>query len=134
MLLPTSLASPVDRAALLVALEALVLAGLGVAYGVAGLRGGAVSRVGTEVGAVLIVVSAVLLLLVARGLHRRRGWARSPAVAVQLLTFLTGLSLAPTGVAPAAYAAMLLGGTVVYLLFTAPARRELDRPGRGLAD
>jgi hypothetical protein len=129
--LPSAVSSPVDRAALLVALEALVLVVLGVVYAVAGVRGDAESVVGAELGAALVVVSGLLLLLVARGLRRRRGWARSPAVAVQLLTFLTGLSLVPTGVAPAAFAAMVLGGTVVYLLFTGPARAELDRPGRG---
>jgi hypothetical protein len=125
------LSSPVTRAALLVALEGTVLVALGVAYAVAGLRADVESRSGAELGALLIAGSGVLLLLVARGLQRRRGWARSPAVAVQLLTVLTGLSLVPTGVAPAAFAAMAVGGTVVYLLFTGPARAELDRPGRG---
>jgi hypothetical protein len=132
VVLASALAPPVTRAALLVALEGLVLVVLGIVYGVAGLRGGARSVAGAELGAALIVGAGVLLLLVARGLQRRRGWARSPAVAVQLLTFLTGLSLVPTGIAPAAFAAMALGGTVTYLLFTAAARAELDRPGRGV--
>jgi hypothetical protein len=127
----SALPPPVDRAALLVALEALVLVGLGVAYAVAGLRGQAESRVGALLGAALVVGSGMVLLPVVHGLRRRQGWARSPAVAVQLLTFLTGLSLAPTGIAPAAFAAMVLSGTVVYLLFTPAARLELDRPGRG---
>lgn len=132
MPLPPALVSPVDRAALLVALEAVLLVGLGLVYAAAVVRGGAESVAGALLGAGLIVGSGVLLLGVARGLRDRRGWARSPAVAVQLLTFLTGLSLVPTGVAPAAFAAMAFGAVVIYLLFTDTARAELDRPGRGV--
>lgn len=129
--LPTALAAPVDRAALLVLLEAGLLVVLGLVYAVAAARGDAASPVGALLGAVLVVGAGALLALVARGLRRRRAWARSPAVAVQLLAFLTGLSLAPTGIAPAAFAAMAVSACVVYLLFTAPARAELDQPGRG---
>lgn len=123
-----SLSSPVSRAAVLVALEGVVLVGLGLVYAVAGLRGAAQSRTGAELGALLIAGSGVLLGLVARGLHRRRAWARSPAVAVQLVAFVTGLSLAPTGVAPAAFAAMAVAAVVLYQLFTAPARAEFEPP------
>lgn len=129
--LPSALAAPVDRAALLVLLEAGVLVVLGLVYALAAVRSEAASPVGALLGGVLVVGAGVLLAVVARGLRRRRGWARSPAVAVQLLAFLTGLSLAPTGVAPAAIAAMVVSACVVYLLFTAPARGELDQPGRG---
>ena len=124
------LSSPVSRAAVLVALEGVALVVLGVVYAVAGLRGDAESRVGAAMGALLIAASGALLLLVARGLHRRRGWARSPAVAVQLLAFLTGLSLAPTGVAPAAFLTMAVAATVLYSLFSGPARGELERPSQ----
>jgi hypothetical protein len=120
------LSSPVTRAALLVAAEAVVLVVLGLVYAVAGLRAGAQSRVGAELGAVLIVGSGLLLLLVARGLRRRRDWARAPTAAVQLLAFLTGLSLAPTGVAPAAFASMALAAVVLHQLFCAPARAEFE--------
>ena len=127
--MPSVLSSALTRAALLVALEGVVLVVLGLTYAVAGLRADAESRVGAELGALLIVGSGVLLLLVARGLHRRRGWARSPAVAVQLLTFLTGLSLAPTGIAPAAFVAMAVSAVVLYSLLSSQARAELERPG-----
>ena len=111
---------------MLVAVEGVALIAFGVVYAVAGLRADAESRFGAELGALLIAGSGVLLLLVARGLNRRRGWARSPAVAVQLLAFLTGLSLAPTGVAPAAFATMALAAVVLYSLFTSQARAELE--------
>ena len=128
--MPPVLSSPLSRAALLVALEGLALVVLGVVYAVAGLRGDAESRTGAELGALLIAGSGALLLLVARGLHRRRGWARSPAVAVQLLAFLTGLSLTPTGVAPAAFLTMAVAATVLYALFSGQAREELEPPAQ----
>jgi len=49
-------------------------------------------------------------------------------VAGQLLGFLTGLSLAPTGVAPAAFLAMAVCALVLYSLFSGRARAELDQP------
>jgi hypothetical protein len=113
--------SGVVRAAALLALEAVVLVALGVAYGVAGLTGRAESLAGVEVGAALIVVAGLLLLLVARGVLRRQRWARAPALAVQLLTGLTGLSLLQTLPGPA-MAAMALAGLVIYQFATPEAR------------
>ena len=126
---PAALTSALTRAALLVALEGVVLVVLGLVYAVAGLRADAESRVGAELGALLIAGSGALLLLVARGLHRRRRWAFAPAVAVQLLTFLTGLSLAPTGIAPAAFVAMAVSAVALYSLFSGEARAEIVPPG-----
>lgn len=131
MPLPEPLASPVGRAAVLVALEGVVLLVFGAVYAVAGVRGQAETRVGAELGALLVGLAGVGLLLVARGLLRRRRWARSPAVAVQLVTLLTAFSLMSTPLAGAATVALLLAVVVVYLLFTGPARAELDPPARG---
>lgn len=123
---PTVLTSPAPRAGLLVALEGLVLVGLGIVYAVAGVLGDAQSIVGAELGAGLIAASGGLLLLLARALARRRGWARSPVVVVQVLVLLTGLSLLPTGVWPAAVAAMALAVLVLYQLAT-PGGRQAFR-------
>jgi len=124
---PRGLRSAVRRAAVVVALEGLVLVGLGVAYGVLGLTGDAESRVGAEVGAALIVAAGVLLVLVARALDRERAWSRAPVISVQLLTLLTALSLMPTGVAPAALVAMGMAVVVLYALATQEARDALRR-------
>jgi peptidoglycan/LPS O-acetylase OafA/YrhL len=117
----------VDRAALVVALEGLLLVAFAAAYAVEGLRGEALSRPGAELGAALVGGAGVGLLLAARGLHRRRTWARGPAVAVQLVALLTAFSLMSTPLAGPATVAVVVAAVVVYLLFTAEARAELDR-------
>lgn len=106
------------------ALEGLVLVALGVVYAVAGVLGDAESLAGAELGAALIAASGTLLVLIARALTRRRAWARSPAVVVQVLAVLTGLSLLPTGVWPAAVGAIAVAVLVLYQLATPEARQQ----------
>ena len=124
---PRGLRSAVTRAAVVVAVEGVALVVLGVLYGVLALTGDAETLVGALVGAALITGGGVLLVLVARALGRSRPWARAPVIAVQLLTLLTGLSLMPTGVAPAALVAMALAVVVLYALATQEARDALRR-------
>ena len=85
--------SPVARAALLVALEGLALLLLGLVYGGAGVVGDPFDRTATLLEAGMAVLAGVLVLLVARGLGEVRGWARSPAVVVQLLALPVGYGL-----------------------------------------
>jgi len=118
------LSSPVVRAALLVALQAVLLAVVAVGYAVGGIAGDAESTAGSEVGAVLLGLSAALLLLVARGLLRRRAWARAPAVVVQILLGMTALSLLQA-VPVAAAAGTALAVLVLFQLLGAGAQREL---------
>jgi len=121
--------APVTRAALLVALEGAVLAVLGVGYGVAGLVGDPFDRTATLLEAAFTVLAGVLVLLVARGLHRVAGWARSPAVVLQLLALPVGVGLVQGRVWYAAVPVLLLAGSVLYLLATPEARlafRGLD--------
>jgi hypothetical protein len=125
---PRGLRSAIRRAAAAVAVEGIVLVVLGVLYGALGVTQQAQTRAGAELGALLIVGTGVLLLLLARALDRRRPWARSPVVVVQLLALLTGLSLMPTGIAPAALVAMALAIVVLYALATQEARDALRRP------
>ena len=124
---PTGWRSAVRRAAVVVAVEGVLLVVLGVIYGVLGLTADAATRTGAVVGAVLIAGGGVLLVLTARALDRRQPWSRAPVIAVQLLTLLTGLSLMPTGVAPAALVAMALAIVVLYALATQEARDALRR-------
>ena len=96
-----------SRAALLVAVEGVALVVLGVGYGVAG----------------------VLVVLVARGLSRVQGWARAPAVVVQLLALPVGVGLVQGRVWYAAVPVLALAGSVLYCLATPEARlafRGLD--------
>ena len=122
----------VRRAAVLVAVEGVGLVGVGVAYAVAGLLGEPEDRVGAELLGVIAVVVGLLLLLVARALDRRRSWARSPAVVVQLLALPVGYRLAQGKVWLAAVVVLGLAVAVLVQLFTPAARLELDgRRDRG---
>jgi hypothetical protein len=117
-----SLKSPVARAALLVAVEGLVLLVLGVVYGAAGIVGDPFDRTATLLEAGLAVLVGVLVLLVARGLGEVRGWARSPAVVVQLLALPVGVGLVQGRVWAAAVPVLLLAGSVLWCLATPEAR------------
>ena len=117
-----SLRSPVALAAALLALEGVALVLLGVVYGGAGVVGDPFDRTATLLGAGLAVLVGVLLLVLARGISEVRGWARSPAVVVQLLALPVGYGLVQGRVWLAAVPVLLLAGTVLFLLCTTEAR------------
>jgi len=124
-----SLRSPVARAALLVGVEGLALVVLGVGYGLAGVLGEPFDRTATLVEAAFAAVGGALVLLVARGLARVRGWSRSPAVVVQLLALPVGVGLVQGRVWYAAVPVLGLAASVLYQLATPEARlafRGLD--------
>jgi hypothetical protein len=112
----------VSRAAFVVGLEGAALAVLGLGYGIAGIVGEPFDRTATLLEAGFTVLAGVLVLLVARGLHRVAGWARSPAVVLQLLALPVGVGLVQGRVWYAAVPVLLLAGAVLYLLATPEAR------------
>ena len=114
--------SPVARAALLVGVEGLALVVIGLWYGAAGVVGDPFDRTATLLEAGITVVAGVLVLLVARGLAQVRGWARAPAVVVQLLALPVGYGLVQGQVWVAAVPVLLLAVGVLYSLGTADAR------------
>jgi hypothetical protein len=114
--------SPVALAAALVAVEGLALAVLGLGYGVAGVVADPFDRTATLLEAGLTVLVGVLVLLVARGLADVRGWARSPAVVLQLLALPVGYGLVQGQVWFAAVPVLGLAGAVLFLLATTEAR------------
>lgn len=118
---------PVRLAALLVAAEGLALLLLGVGFGVAGIVGDPDDRSFTLVEAALVVGLGAALLWLSRALSRERGWARSPAVTVQLLALPAGIGLAQNGVWWLAAVVLGLAGTVLFQLATPEARLALDR-------
>ena len=124
-----SRSSPVAWAALLVAVEGAALVLLGGAYGVAGAVGSPFDRTATLLEAGLAVLVGALVLLVARGLWRVQGWARSPAVVVQLLALPVGVGLVQGQVWAAAVPVLALAVGVLGCLATLEARlafRGLD--------
>ena len=123
------LASAVTRAALLVGAEGAALVVLGTGYAVAGVVGDPFDRTATLLEGGFAALAGVLLLVVARGLLGVRGWARSPAVVLQLLALPVGLGLVQGGVLVAAVPVLGLAVGVLYQLATPEARlafRGLD--------
>jgi hypothetical protein len=118
--------SAVVVAAVLVALEGFALVAAGLGYAVVGVVGDAETVAGAELGAVLIAGIGGLLLIVARGLSRRRAWALSPAVVVQLFVLLAGVNLLVGG-QPVGVPLLLVGGTTLFQLFRPEAREALGR-------
>lgn len=120
---------PLRRAAALVAVEGAALTVLGAGYGAAGLLADPFDRTATLLEAALAVTVGVLLLLVARGLAKAAGWARSPAVVMQLLSLPVGVGLVQGRVWYAAVPVLLLASAVLYLLATPEARAALHDSG-----
>jgi hypothetical protein len=121
------LSSAVVRAALLTGLEGLALVVAGVVYAVDGATGAAASLVGAELAAVMIVALGLLVLAAGRALARRRRWARSPVVVVQLLGGLTALDLVRTPVWPAAVGVLVVAAAVLWQLALPEARQAFAR-------
>ena len=113
---------PVRRAAVLLVTEAVALLGFAVVYAVGAVNGDALKPGGALLGGLMLAVFAALLVLVARGIDRLRGWARSPAITVQLLALPIGVGLAYARVWLAAVPVLLVAGGVLYQLATAEAR------------
>ena len=123
------LASAVTRAALLVGVEGAALVVLGTGYAVAGVVGDPFDRTATRLEGGVAALAGLLLRVVARGLLDVRGWARSPAVVLQLLALPVGLGLVQGGVLLAAVPVLGLAVGVLYQLATHEARlafRGLD--------
>ena len=121
-----SLRSAVSRAALLVAVEGVALAVLGLGYGAAALLGEPFDRTAALLEAGFAVLAGVLLLLLARGLARRAGWSRAPTVVLQLLAIPVGVGLVQGQVWYAALPVLGLAAAVLYQLATAEAREALS--------
>ena len=117
-----SLTSPVARAGLLVALQGAALVLLGLGYGVAGVVGAPFDRTATLLQAGSVVAAGVLVLLVARGVLEVRGWARAPALVLQLLSLPVGVGLVQGRVWYAAVPVLGLAVGVLWSFATLEAR------------
>ena len=113
------------RLALVLAVEGLALTGLGAWYAVASLSDRS-QRAPAELEAGAAVLTGLVLLLLARGADRGRGWARSPAVVLNVFPFPVALTLVNAGVWWVAVPLVLVAGTVLYL-FATPELRETFR-------
>jgi hypothetical protein len=124
---PAVTASPARRAAALLALEGLALVVVGVVDAVATDVGTPANR-GLSYGAAgFALAGGALLLLLARAVVRLRGWARSPAVVLQLLALPVGVGLVQGHVWYAAVPVLLLAVLTLWQL--AAAGPELAETG-----
>jgi hypothetical protein len=124
----------VRLAALVAAVEGVALAGLGLLYVVKTAVDGPDSYGRAVLGALLALAGGATLLLLARALHRVRGWARSPVVVLQILALPVGYSLAFQAGLPGYGAPILaLAGAELSLLFSADARAAFWREPPGAA-
>jgi hypothetical protein len=115
----------VRRLALLLALEGVLLVGVGVAYAVVG----ASSRGETlpiELAAGFAALTGLVLLRLAHATDQGRTWARSPAVVLNVFPFPLALTLLQAGIWWAAIPMAGLAGTTLYLWAT-PELRETFR-------
>ena len=117
-----SLPSPVTRAALLVAVEGVALAVLGLGYGVAAVAGEPFDRTAALLEGGFTLLAGLLVLRVARGLARTAGWSRAPTVVLQLLAVPVGVGLVQGRVWYAAVPVLGLATAVLYQLATPQAR------------
>ncbi len=129
---PPPAASPpraVRIAAVIAAVQGAALAGLGLFEAGKTAFGRPTSSSGGLAVAVLALAGAVVLVLLARGLARGRGWSRSPMIVLQLLALPVGYSLAvPSGQPVYGVPVLILAAAELYLLFTPEAREALERP------
>lgn len=116
----------VRRAALLLAVEGVALAAVGVADGVATVAGTPADRTSSLVIAAFAIGAGVVLLVLARAVDRLHRWARSPAVVFQLLALPVGTGLVQGRVWVAAVPVFLLAGATLYH-FATPQAREAFR-------
>lgn len=110
---------------MLLGVQAVALSGLGVADLVATVVGQPADRALSYTIAGFALGTAGVLALLARAVARRRSWARSPAVVLQLLALPVGVGLAQGGVWPAAAPVLLLSAAGLWQLLAAgPALRS----------
>jgi hypothetical protein len=107
----------VRRLALLLALEGIALVVVGVAYGVVSLSK-ANDRAAAESAAAGAVLAGLVLLVLAWGADRSKGWSRSPAVVLNVFPFPLSLSAINGGAWEVALPMVALAGSVLYLFAT----------------
>ena len=122
-----AVASPARRAALLLALEGLALVVVGLIDAVATAVGTPADRALSYGAAAFAVGVGVVLLLLGRAIARGRGWARSPAVVLQLLALPVGIGLVQGHVWAAAVPVLLLAvGTLWQLAEAGPELADVE--------
>ena len=111
-----------QRASWLLLVEGAALTVIGLVDGVATVVGDPDDRAASLGVALFAVAGGLLLLGLGRAVGRGRGWARTPAIVLQLLAFPVGTGLAQGRVWAAAVPVFLLAGATLYHLVVAGPR------------
>jgi hypothetical protein len=109
----------VRRGAALLAVEGAALVLVGVVFAVATAVGDPEDRASSYLLAAFAAVGGAVLLLLARGMARRRGWARSPSVVLQLLALPVGIGLLQGGVWLGGVPVLLIAAVTLWQVFAA---------------
>lgn len=109
----------VPRAAALLALEGVALTVLGIIDAIATAVGTPTNRALSFLVAAFGLLGGLVLVLLGRAVSRRRGWARSPAIVLELLAFPVGVGLLQGGLWAAGIPVLLLAGATLWHLFAA---------------
>ena len=120
-------------AAALAALEGLALVVGGVWMLVEGLAGAPDDRGSAVTGGITLIVLALLPLLAARGLLKRRSWSRGPAVITQIMALPVAYSLlqADSVAVPAGIALAVVAVASLVLLVNPATTQALGIKGPG---
>lgn len=129
---PAVPANALQTTAVLVALQGVLLVGIGVFYVVELLVATADDVTRALVSAALAALAGAGLLLVARGLRDARRWARSPALVTNLILVPVAIGLLQGGRWYAGVPLLAAAAAVVVLLFSSSVNATLEEqdPGR----
>ena len=115
------------RLALLLGVEGGALVVIGAAYGVASLTDDS-DRPAALAAAGSAVLTGVLLVLLARGVAAGRGWARGPALTLNVFALPVAALAFQAGTWWVGAPIVLLAGTVLYLFATPDVRARFSDP------
>jgi hypothetical protein len=121
-----SLSKLAVAASALVALESLVLIGLGVLQLVRGFGGDIDDPLRAEFGAVLGLFGGICLALAARALAAGRRWARSPILVAQLLSLPVAVALIQNDLVGYGVPLAVTAGAVIVLLIASGVYQPRD--------
>lgn len=117
--------APLLGAAVVVLLEGLLTAVLGVVVGVDAFHGGNSVVAGVFMAVVGVLVGAGLVF-VARGLSRSRRWSRAPALVVQIICVPVAITLAQGGRYAAGIPLLVVAVLCVLALFSSASTKAFE--------
>ena len=122
------IAAPLRLLAGMLALEALLLVGLGVGYAVVSALGSPEDLLAAELAAAFALALGLATAVLGRAVGRRRGWARTPAVLLNLLTLPVAVGLLQAHVWLVGIPVLLLALATLATFAHPVVRRELREP------